>query len=70
MPIPTRESLPQVAEVLKAAAYLIDNDGVDKNFQGQRNSYRRSPRKLGSDDPEANSELQEYQGIIYYYYYL
>ncbi|VVC41549.1 Chitin binding domain [Cinara cedri] len=64
LPIPTRESLPQVAEVLRAAAYLEDSDEVDKNFQGQRNSYKRLPRKLGSENPQTNSELQEYQGVM------
>lgn len=63
LPIPTKESLPQVAEVLKAATYLEDSDEVDNNFEGQRDSYKRSPRKLGNDDLDKNSGPQEYQGI-------
>lgn len=65
MPIPTKESLPQLAEVLKAATYLEDNDDeLEKNFEGQRDNYKRSPRKLGTDDLDKSSELQEYQGIF------
>ncbi|XP_025414473.1 cell wall protein DAN4 [Sipha flava] len=64
LPIPTKETLPQVAEVLKAAAYLDDNDGLEKNFEGQRNSYKRSPRKLGTDALDKGLEQQEYQGVV------
>ncbi|XP_001942936.2 filamentous growth regulator 23 [Acyrthosiphon pisum] len=64
LPIPTKESLPQVAEALKAATYLEDSDELEKNFEGQRDSYKRSPRKLGTEDLDKNSELQEYQGVM------
>ncbi|XP_022175125.1 mucin-16 isoform X2 [Myzus persicae] len=64
LPIPTKESLPQVAEALKAATYLVDSDELEKNFEGQRDNYKRSPRKLGTDDLDNNSELQEYQGVM------
>lgn len=65
LPIPTKESLPQVAEVLKAAAYLEDNGELEKNFKGQRSSYKRSPRNLGTDDLDKNLERQEYQGTFF-----
>lgn len=72
VPIPTKETLPQVAEELKAAAYLEDDDGLEKNFEGQRNSYKRTARMLGAGSPDQSSEVQEYQGItflfIYYYH--
>ncbi|XP_026821168.1 nuclear pore complex protein DDB_G0274915 [Rhopalosiphum maidis] len=64
LPIPTKESLPQVAEALNAATYLVDSDGLEKNFEGQRDNYKRSPRKLGTDDLDKNSEQQEYQGVM------
>jgi len=53
-----------VAEALKAATYLEDSDELEKNFEGQRDNYKRSPRKLGTDDLDKNSELQEYQGVL------
>ncbi|XP_025190559.1 mucin-3A [Melanaphis sacchari] len=64
LPIPTKEGLPQVVEALNAATHLVDHDELEKNFEGQRDSYKRSPRKLGTDDLDKNSELQEYQGVI------
>lgn len=54
--------------MLKAASYLEDDDELEKNFEGQRNTYKRSPRKLGTDDLDKNSELQEYQGMFYYFF--
>lgn len=52
-----------MAEELKAASYLENNDELEKNFDGQRNSYKRLPRKLGTNNLDQNSELQSYQGI-------
>lgn len=53
-----------MAEALKAATYLEDSDELEKNFEGQRDNYKRSPRKLGTDNLDNNSELQEYQGVL------
>lgn len=58
-----------MAEALKAATYLIDSDELEKNFEGQRENYKRSPRKLGTDDLDNSSELQEYQGVLLLFYY-
>jgi len=58
-----------VAEALKAATYLIDNDELEKNFEGERDNYKRSPRKLGTDDLDNSSELQEYQGVLLLFYF-
>lgn len=53
-----------MAEALNAAKYLVDSDELEKNFEGRRDNYKRSPRKLGTDDLDKNSELQEYQGVL------
>lgn len=52
-----------MAEALKAATYLEHDDELEKNFEGQRDNYKRSPRKLGTEVLD-NSELQEYQGVL------
>lgn len=58
-----------MAEALNAATYLVDSDELEKNFEGQRDNYKRSPRKLGTDNLDQNSELQEYQGVLLLLYY-